>query len=228
LCPKGNMRSLCLIMFFLFLLFTVRSQAKAGFEQYSYMGAGQSNGLVPVAHYESNKKWYAEARYNYDNFQTFSLYAGKTFSKENDFSYAFTPMIGGMIGKLKGGSLGLNTEFSFRKFNFSSQSQYSVSAESQNGNFFFTWSELYYQPLHWIYTGVTLQHTRVYRTNALVEPGVLLGFSFNHWSFPIYSFSPFADERYFVVGINWEWKRPKSGHKKLNPLLTKTNQTVTE
>jgi hypothetical protein len=223
------MRSITIIVVFLFLTQAARTQSKLGFEQYSYMGAGQLNTLVPVAHYESGKKWYTEARYNYEDLQTFSLYAGKTFSRENDFSYALTPMIGGMVGKLKGGSLGLNTAFSFRNFNFTSQSQYSVSADAQANNFFFSWSELYYQPLDWMYTGVSLQHTQVYRTNALVEPGLLVGFSFNHWTFPIYSFSPFGSERYFVVGINWEWKHLKSQHKKLDPReLTKASELVTQ
>jgi hypothetical protein len=223
------MRSIFFIATHLFLLHSTYAQSKLGFDQYSYMGAGQLNTLVPVAHYQSNNKWYAEARYNYDDLQTFSLYAGRTFSKENDFSYALTPMIGGMVGKLKGGSVGLNTAFSFRKFNFSSQSQYSVSAENQTSNFFFSWSDLCYQPLDWMYTGISLQHTQLYRANALVEPGVLIGFSFDRWTFPIYSFSPFGSERYFVVGINWEWKHLRNQHKKLDPReLTKANELVTQ
>jgi len=211
------MRSAPIIAFFLFLLSNARSQSKISFEQYSFMGAGQSSLLSPVAHYETKQKWYAEARYNYEDINTFSLYAGRTFSKQNDFSWSFTPMVGGMAGKLKGGSFGLNSECSFGKFNFSSQAQYSVSAQTQNDNFFYNWSELWYQPLDWIYTGIALQHTRMYATNSLVDPGVLLGFSYNQWSFPLYSFNPFAGERYFVVGINWEWNHNKNKKKKPEP-----------
>jgi hypothetical protein len=226
LCQKENMRSASFIAAYFFLLFTARTQSKAGFEQYSYMGTGQANTLVPVVHYQSNNKWYAEARYNYDDLETFSLYAGKTFSKENNFSYSLTPMIGGMAGKLKGGSLGLNTEFSFKKFNFCSQSQYSVSAESQNNNFFFSWAELYYVPLDWIYTGLTVQHTRLYKTDAVIEPGLLVGFSIKRWNFPIYTFRPFSGERYFVIGVNWEWKH-KSQQKKVDPaVLTKADAAI--
>jgi hypothetical protein len=187
------------------------------FEQYSFMGAGQPGLLAPVAHYESKQKWYAEARYNYEDINTLSLYAGHTFSGEKEFAWSLTPMIGGMAGKLKGGSLGLNSECSFKKFYFSSQAQYSVSAQTRFDNFFYNWSELYYAPITWLYTGIALQHTRLYATNALVDPGVLVGFSFNQWSFPIYSFNPLTNARYFVVGVNWEWKHASDKRRKIDP-----------
>jgi len=223
------MRNLLIILVFLFSLYNVRSQSKISLEQYSFMGAGQTSLLAPVAHYETRQKWYAEARYNYEDINTVSLYAGRTFSKENDFSWSFTPMIGGMAGKLTGGSFGLNAELSFRKFNLSSQAQYSVSAGTKYDNFFYNWSEFWYQPRDWIYTGIALQHTRIYATNSLVDPGVLVGFSYNQWSFPFYSFNPFADERYFVVGINWEWNHDKNKKKKADPPgLSKADKKVKE
>jgi len=201
-------------IFFLLWLFGARSQSKISFEQYSFTGGSQPGLLAPVAHYETRQKWYAEARYNYEDFNTFSLYAGHTFSKESDFSWSFTPMVGGMAGRLTGGSFGLNSELSFRKFNFSSESQYCVSASTRYDNFFYNWSELWYQPLKWIYTGVAFQHTRLYATNSIVDPGLLVGFTHNQWSFPLYSFNPFATERYFVIGINWEWNRANKNTRK--------------
>jgi len=191
------------------LLLSAHGQAKLSFEQYSFLGAGANSLVAPVAHYQHKSKWYAEARYNYEDINTFSLYAGRTFSAQHDFSWSLTPMIGGMTGKMKGGSFGLNSECSFKKFGFSSQAQYSMSSQTQLDNFFYNWSELYYSPVDWVYTGIAVQHTRLYASNSLVDPGILLGFSYNQWSFPLYSFNPFAAERYFIVGINWEWKHNK-------------------
>jgi len=209
------MRKATTILLFVVMFYDGYAQQKLIVEQYSFIGGGATSMLAPVAHYESKQKWYAEARYNYEDINTFSLYAGRTFSSKHDFSWSLTPMIGGMAGKLKGGSFGLNSECSFKKFGFSSQAQYSVSAETQYDNFFYNWSELYYQPLNWIYTGIAVQHTRMYATNALVDPGILLGFSYNQWSFPLYGFNPFAEGRYFVVGINWEWNH--SSNKRIKP-----------
>ncbi len=204
------MRKAFTILILASLFYEADGQQKLMVEQYSFIGGAAPSILAPVAHYENKHKWYAEARYNYEDINTFSLYAGRTFSAANDFSWSLTPIIGGMAGKLKGGSVGLNSECSYRKFGFSSQAQYSVSAETQYDNFFYNWSELYYQPLNWMYTGIAIQHTRMYATNALVDPGLLLGFSYNQWTFPVYSFNPFAEGRYFVVGVNWEWNHAKS------------------
>jgi hypothetical protein len=214
------MRSVPIIIIFLFFLAQASAQSKLSFEQYSFMGGGQPGLVAPVAHYENKQQWYAEARYNYEDTHTFSLYAGHTFSGEHNFSWSVTPMIGGMAGKLTGGSVGLNSACSFKKFSFSSQAQYSISAETRYDNFFYNWSELYYQPLGWMYTGIAVQHTRIYATNALVDPGILLGFSFNQWSFPLYSFNPFANNRYFVAGVNWEWKHMGSKRRRPDPLVS--------
>jgi hypothetical protein len=213
------MRSLPMIVVFLAMQLPVFCQHSIIVEQYSFLGGGQTSLLAPVAHYQTPKKWYAEARYNYEDIRTFSLYAGRVFSGKDDLTWSVTPMIGGMAGKMNGGSFGLNSAFSYGKFNLSSEAQYSVSAASREDNFFYNWTELWYEPVDWIYTGIALQHTRMFASNSLVDPGVLLGFTYNQWSFPLYSFNPLSNQRYFVVGINWEWSRSKKAIKSATPPL---------
>jgi len=213
------MRNCYTIFVFLFLLHEVSAQQVLSFEQYSFVGAGQNSLLAPVAHFQSDKKWYAEARYNYEDLRTFSLYAGRTFSQEKEFSWSLTPVLGAIAGKMNGGSFGLNSSCSYHKFNFSSQAQYSVSAETRYENFFYNWAEFCYQPAEWIYTGIAVQHTRMYATHTVADPGLLLAFSFGQWTVPLYSFNPFAGEKYYVLGINWEWKHKKPQVPKQAPLV---------
>jgi hypothetical protein len=213
------MRRLLTAILMQFISFASFSQHELGIEQYSYLGVGQPGTLVPVAHYKSKSNWYAEARYNYDELNVFSLYAGRTFSGQQNLAYSITPMIGGMTGRTRGGSLALNTEFDFRRFNFSSQSQYCVNADSRSNNYFFSWSELSYQPLEWLYAGISLQNTQIYRSASLHEPGLLVGLSYKQWNFPVYSFNPFANERYFVVGLNWEFTSQGAGKKTPAPVI---------
>jgi hypothetical protein len=202
------MRSTFLILIFLSSFIRTLAQSEAGFEQYTYIGGAQGNTIAPLIHYQTKNKWYTEARYNYEDLQTFSLYAGRTFSSARAFEYSFTPMVGAMAGKLQGGLLGLNMNLGYKNFYFSSQSQYAVSATGRNDNFFFSWSEFGYQPLTWIYGGVSLQHTQLYNTASTMEPGILLGVSIKQWTIPVYGFNIFHGEQYFVVGINWQWKKP--------------------
>lgn len=180
------------------------SQTHAGIEQYYYTGYRVST-IVPKIYYRDEKNWYGEIRYNYDALETLSLNVGKTISGENTISYAITPTLGFVAGRLNGGSLGLNTEAELGNLYFSAESQYTISGDDKNNDFLFNWSELGYQLTGGIYTGLALQLTHLYKTNNQWEPGVMAGFSFNRFTFPVYVFNPLTNKRYFVVGVNIEW-----------------------
>src|ERR1044072_5771641 len=64
------------------------AQSKLGFENYNYWGQQSQGTFVPLIHFETNKNWYAELRYNYEDAQTISFYAGKTFSGGNNLTYS--------------------------------------------------------------------------------------------------------------------------------------------
>jgi hypothetical protein len=191
------------------------AQSRGGVGQYYYVRTNEASTIVPVAYYQFNNKWYGEARYNYDELKTFSIYAGRTFSNKGEFYYSATPVIGGLMGAMNGGSLGVNFDLGYKKLFFTSQSQYSFSMEERRNQFFFNWSELAYQALPWFYAGVGMQQTNVYQATGKFEPGLLVGFSVKNWNFPLYVFSPSANNRYFILGINWEWEHIKSGNKQI-------------
>lgn len=183
------------------------SQVKTAVEQYHVVGANRRYLPMSIAHIQTGNNWYAEGRYNYEELRTFSLYLGKTFSGNDALSYDVTPLLGGAIGNFNGVSTGLNVDLDYRKFFISLQTQYSFSTDQRLDNFFYNWSELGYQPLKWLYGGVSVQHTRLYNTEAVLEPGILLGCTFSKFSIPVYSFSPFNKNRYFMLGLTVEWGR---------------------
>jgi len=203
----------------------VNSQTHGGVEQYYYSGTHGTSAIVPRVYYQNKKNWYAEVRYNYDEIGTLSVNVGKAFSKKGAVSYTITPLAGVVAGRLNGGSLGVNAEAEYKNLFFSSESQYTFSSGSRYENFLFNWSELGYQVTSRIYTGLALQMTRAYKTANLFEPGIMAGFSFDKFTFPLYAFSPLTNKRYFVLGINWEWQRLKGEGRKLEaPLLTKAGE----
>ena len=67
---------------------------KGGIEQYQYLGKGTANAIVPVLHFQNSKGWYAEARYNYDENNTFSLLGGRSFQLDKNGFSSIVPMIG--------------------------------------------------------------------------------------------------------------------------------------
>src|SRR4051812_15411399 len=99
------------ILLFALVLLSNRgvSQSTMNFEQYHVVSPGQPYLYMPVMQYQHAKNWYAEARYNYEDQETFSLYLGKAFTiGKNDLRGSLVPMLGGSVGRFSGISTGLN------------------------------------------------------------------------------------------------------------------------
>jgi hypothetical protein len=196
------MKSNALIILLLIITVQVHAQQQGGFEQYYYVKESQPLVMMPIAHFQTRNNWYTEARFNYEEMNTFSLYAGKIFSGGNKLSYTIIPILGGVMGEFKGGSLGLNLNVEFKQWYLSSQSQYTFSSQDKTNNFFYSWSEAGYEVWDWLYAGIALQHTTLHQTKTVLEPGIVVGFSVGKWSFPLYSFNPMGNNRSFLLGIN--------------------------
>ena len=192
--------------------FSVAAQWKAGIGQYFYTRVPFSEAFVPVAHIESPNNFYAELRYNYEDLKTLSLYIGKTLTGGNNLVYTITPMLGYSTGRFTGISLGANTDAGWKKFFLSSQTQYSITIKKSDSlstkntadNFFFTWSELAYNFSDHFFGGLSIQYTRQAGENNF-EPGLLAGLNFKNFSFPFYVFKPLYSERYFVLGVEFQF-----------------------
>lgn len=199
------MKKLIWLIIFLELSHNGHTQAQGGAGQYYYMGEKQAFTLIPIVYYQTTKNWYMEGRYNYEALNTMSVYAGKTFEKKSQLSLAASPMLGVVIGKFNGGSVGVNSEADFKKYFFSSQLQYTFSVKDKAENFLYSWSDISYQAFSNFCAGFSLQQTNLYKDHCKLEKGIFVKAFFNKWTIPIYVFSPSASDRYFVLGINREW-----------------------
>ena len=186
------------------ILFVItNTSAQVGLEQYFYVNEKEMIDVVPICSYRTRTKGYVEARYNYEDVNSFSLYVGKVIEGGDKITYAIVPMLGVVVGKFKGGSAGANVDIELGKLFFNTQSQYTFSVIDRSSNYIFSWSEMGYQPLTWFYFGVTTQVT--YQSNYLLtEPGIVLGFTKGKWTFPLYSYNSLSDNRYFVLGITFK------------------------
>lgn len=181
----------------------VQVEGQIGFEQYCYVQDKKMTTLVPIFNYETNNHWYTEARFNYEELNSLSLYVGKNFTREGKLSYSIIPLVGGVAGKFRGASTGFNAVVEYSDFFFSTQSQYTVSFYSNHSDFFFSWCELGYQPWKWFYAGLTVQQTYLQEAESICsEPGIVVGFSMGRFTFPLYVFNPLSNSNYFVLGLN--------------------------
>jgi hypothetical protein len=182
------------------------AQKQGGFENYHISNQTGWNAFMPVLHYETKQGLYLEARYNYDDLETFSVLAGKTFSFDKEKNYTITPMLGAAFGNLQGATLGVNMNATVHRFNFGTQSQYTYAFNDHSSSFIFTWAEASYQVGKTFYGGITMQHTKLYQSRSEYDPGFMLGFTHKNVSIPLYIFKPFKQERFVVLGIIWEWE----------------------
>jgi len=181
------------------------AQSKSGIENYNFLSTKEPYVWMPVIHHVSKKGIYTELRYNYEELKTASVYAGKSFDKKGKLEYTITPMLGLVFGNFNGGSIALNIEATHKKTFVSMQTQYTISNDNVKNNFFFNWTELGYQPLKWLYAGVSTQQTIQYSGNVQSEYGMLTGFIIKKITIPVYAFSPFSKNQNFIIGINTEW-----------------------
>jgi hypothetical protein len=192
----------------------VLAQSSGAVEHYYFTRSEGSEAVyTPIASFTSSNNWYGEARYNYDELNTFSLYGGRTFGREGIFSWNTTPLVGALMGRMTGGSVGMNMGLDYKRLFFSSQSQYSFSFENRTDKYFFHWTELGFEATRWLYAGIAMQQTNISGAQGKIEPGCMVGFSIREWSIPLYAFNTSADERYFVVGVNWQWQSGKKNKK---------------
>lgn len=182
------------------------AQFNGAIEQIYYFDEDKSFAMGPIAHIEYDKSLYVEARYNYEEKRTVSIYVGRSFSRDADFSYSFTPLFGGVLGLFNGWSAGLNIDADYKNFYLSAQSQYTFSADDEINNFYFSWSELGYQPLKWLYGGIALQETYLPQTKEnLTHPGLVVGFAYRKWTVPVYGFKTGEGTQAFVCSVIYEW-----------------------
>lgn len=205
------MKKACFILIVSVLLMSGAGfgQANINFEQYHVVDPHQLYTYMPVMHYQTKSNWYGEARYNYEDVETFSLFLGRAFTGGNDLNFSVVPMLGGSVGKFKGVSTGLNVDMDYNKFFFSSQSQYSMPANPYGRYFWYSWSEVGYQSMKWLYAGLSVQHTHDRLTGDDLQPGMMIGFTFNKFTIPVYTFDPFGNGRNFIVGFNMAWKHTR-------------------
>ena len=189
------------------MLHNLQAQVKGGMENYHSISQKESYLWMPVLHYTGKKGFHAEGRYNYEDINTGSVYAGKTFTGGNVFPYSITPMAGIVFGKYNGVSVAMNFELNYKQVFFSGQFQYTKNYRIATDNFFYDWSELAWQLTKKIYGGISIQQTKIYKDKLITVKGVLIGFETKRFTIPVYLFNPFSGERNLVIGLNLEWHK---------------------
>lgn len=159
-----------------------------------YVMPDEKDYLAPVL--LADRDWlHLEARHNYENLDTASLWAGCNFRVGEKLFLDFTPMVGGVLGHTRGIAPGWRLTLSRGSVEFANETEFVFDARDSENNFLYMWSELTWAPTDWLWVGLVGQRSRVFQSELDVQRGFLLGCTIKEVDFTTYVF-------------NWGWTDP--------------------
>ena len=167
---------------------------------YTYVVPGDSNYVQPSV--TADRGWlHLEARANYEDIDTGSVWFGVNFGGGETVRWEFTPMIGGVFGDTSGVAPGYRGALAWWKVEFSSEGEYVVDAGATSSSFFYNWSELTVSPVEWLRAGLVTQRTRVYSSDREIQRGLMLGVAYKHLDVAAYVFNPDDTKPTAIVAV---------------------------
>jgi hypothetical protein len=171
---------------------------------YGYLVPDDRSYLSPV--FTADRRWlHLEARYNYEDFKTGSLWVGYNVSIGHKLEFNLTPMLGGVFGDTSGIAPGYEMSLTYGPFELSSEGEQLFTIKSRANDFFYSWNELVYSPTDWLHAGLVSQTTRAYQSPLDIQRGVSIGFSRKKLDFTTYVFNFGWTDPTVVLGLSYKF-----------------------
>jgi hypothetical protein len=142
-----------------------------------------------------------EAHWAYEDRDTFSVFAGKSFPIDGDIHGNFTPRIGVAGGNSDGivpaMALGLN----WKALSFTTDVEYMIGTSSDTSDFLYSWNELTWALSDRFTVGLVGQRTNVFKEDLTVDRGVLFGVSLGKSQLTAYVFNPDLSDPYVSIAF---------------------------
>src|SRR5688572_21009960 len=157
--------------------------------------------ILPVFRAD-RKALHLEARYNYEDIETFSIWTGYNFYGGEEFTYAFIPMLGGVFGRTSGVGTGIEIALNYKGFELYSEGEYLFDSEAVENNFYYNWTDLTYSPKDWLWFGLSAQRTRLYDTDLDIQRGLLVGGGLKNWELTGYLYNIGFDDPFVLLTLS--------------------------
>ncbi len=146
-----------------------------------------------------------EARYNYEDFQTFSAWGGYNFFGGDKLEYFVTPMAGLAFGNTNGFVTGAEMTLTLGGFELYNESEYLAGFESKEDNFFYAWTDLTYSPKDWLWFGLSSQITKEYQSETEFRTGIILGGGYKNFELSGYYFEGWSGPAYLMFALSFSF-----------------------
>jgi hypothetical protein len=145
-----------------------------------------------------------EARYNYEERDTGSVWVGYNLGGGQQVQWTFSPMAGAVFGKLTGVAPGYKGSLAWHALELYSEGEYLIDTADSSASYFYNWSELSLGLLeHWR-IGIAVQHTRLYQGDREIQRGILAGLSYRRADLTAYVFDP-GHAATVVIALSMSW-----------------------
>jgi hypothetical protein len=171
---------------------------------YTYIVPGSRSYVQPTI--TADREWlHLEARYNYEDLETGSLWIGYNFSIGDKISLNITPMLGGVFGKTNGIAPGLRGSLKWWRLEFFSEYEYVFNTRERADSFLSLWSELTLSPFDWLRVGLVGQRTLASERQQDVERGFLLGWRYKPVEVAGYVLRPNTKNPKYILAVSVEF-----------------------
>jgi hypothetical protein len=140
-----------------------------------------------------------ETRYNYEDRDTGSLFAGYAFATGTTVEFEAIPMLGAVVGGTDGVAAGCTFSLSWKQLSVYSENEFVLDFADRESNFFYDWSEVTWVPNDTWSLGVVTQRTRVYDTDRDLQRGLMARFAKGAFTGTVYWFNPGSDDDFVVL-----------------------------
>ncbi|MEO8711163.1 MAG: hypothetical protein ABI405_03515 [Parafilimonas sp.] len=151
------------------------------------------------------KSLHLEARYNYEDINTASVFAGWTFGKDSKLSYSVTPMAGIAVGNSNGVLPGLECSATYSAINFYTENEYMFDFTGKENYFFYSWTQLSANTFKNMQAGVLAESLRWFKTKFNVQRGIYAEYSPGNFTFDIYGFNLFTSSDFFMASVTYQF-----------------------
>ena len=154
----------------------------------------------------ADRRWlHLEARYNYEDRETGSVWVGYNLSFGEKLSLDLTPMLGGVFGNTTGIAPGLRGSLKWWRLELYGEGEYVFNTRERADSFFYLWSELTVSPVDWLRAGLVVQRTRAYETELDIQRGFLVGLRYKRVEVAGHVFNPDQNPPTYVISLRVEF-----------------------
>jgi len=171
---------------------------------YTYIVPDSGNYVQPTV--TVDRRWlHLEARYNYEDRETASVWVGYNFRVGEKISLDITPMMGGVFGNTAGIAPGLRGSLKWWRLELYGEAEYLFNTRERADSFFYLWSELTVSPVNWLRAGLVAQRTRAYESELDIQRGFLAGLSYKQVEVAGHVFNPDKSKPTYVISVRVEF-----------------------